>query len=100
MTIDEIISAVEKFDYKPGYRIDAKHDHDGWVMLRIIAYVPDSRGRTGDIKVAQVMPVMSEVIVDLEALKWMVHGLCQSLESHEIDEWLRFSGELVKDPHQ
>lgn len=101
MKVEEIITAIHRFRYKPGYRIEAMPGSmPGWVSLRISAHVPYSRGPSRDIEVQQVREVVSEAVYNLEVLKVFVRELVQGFECHESDEWLRFGGELVSDPHQ
>lgn len=99
MNYDEIIAALTKFDYKPGYEIEVQSSGTGWVMLGMTASVPDSRGRQGSIHVFQSIQVRSSTL-SLDFLKYVVRELCDQFEQHEIDEWLRYDGELIKDPHQ
>lgn len=36
---------------------------------------------------------------DQEFISWMVHTI-RMMEEHETDEWLRYKGELINDPHK
>lgn len=37
---------------------------------------------------------------DEKALQWWMRDIVRALEDHETDEWLRYNGELLNDPHK
>lgn len=45
------------------------------------------------------IPPMFHAGDDLLFVEWMVHQI-KGFEDHETDEWLRYKGELINDPHK
>lgn len=124
-----LLLELRDYQYKPGWTFEliqrGRADQyaftpfgGGPYWIRITARFPDSRwqpdaakGQTE--KDRPVVPVTSEQPVwdplwlcadeDLErnakTFEAMLRGMIRNVEEHEIDEWFRRGGQLVRDPH-
>lgn len=107
--------------YKPGYELTLVHpvqnqlrDHDGTMLqlfgdvaremfsyLHLRCYIPDSTKPPHELTLIQFQMAVLPSIEDLSET-FLYHWRRQFFtifEEHEVDEWLRHNGELVKDPH-
>ena len=115
---------LSQFSYKPGWQFDLhRRPEVGGVMLTISLMVEDSRrgpnqipryremtltaGEPFRIERDDLIPISGSYVVDRYAtegrdedrfLRWL-HSRITSVERHETDEWFRFKGRLVHDPH-
>lgn len=105
---------IENFTYKPGYeltlvvpevaRIDGMSlfpDGTQPAILHIRCYVPDSTRPPHDPTLIQFQALIPPYMEDREE-RVKLHYLREILrefEMHELDEWFRYKGELVNDPH-
>ena len=113
-------SLIENFSYKPGYELHLsvpeisyiKADNgerlslheDGvapYAHLNIRCYIPDSTRPPHDLTLIQFQAMIPRYMEDQEE-KVKLHYLREILrefEMHEVDEWSRYKGKLVNDPH-
>lgn len=86
--------------YKPGWKF--QHEVDTWRdVLVITAVFPDARdpGRICDFTMRRTIPGYLQAHPSEEAyLGWLAEQL-REIEFHEISEFLRYKGALVRDPH-
>jgi hypothetical protein len=113
------VQFFKNFSYKPNFAF-AVESNIGldrlYPKVRITMMVPDSRiplpenehvhalNVTGVRKNIPLIPIMLDVSLgpyhsDEYALEFMRFNI-REMEDHEIDEWIRFKGELVNDPHK
>lgn len=118
-------TVIAELSYKPEWTFTIDLDRRiGVVSLYTKFYAPDSRlserryviredveflcGKCGERRQATALcPVRGKQIIPnsiLESrnektfLRWLKYVI-DTIEHHEIDEWFRFRGELVNDPH-
>lgn len=102
---------LARYRYKPNVRVEVYEDvsTNRWadriaLVLKLTAWVEDSRGGGTYVEVTSLL-VLDGWRLDVEeperrrVFREMLHGQLQSLELHELDEWFRYDGELVNDPH-
>lgn len=95
-------------DYKPGYEIRAEPGPlGGTVLVQVIANnIPNSRkiGDTTTVYNSDEIDVANAAMMSTEELVRYVQSQLKNLfinmELHEIDEWFRWDGGIVRDPHQ
>jgi 5-methylcytosine-specific restriction endonuclease McrA len=101
----DVAAVIEGITYKPGWRLSVTRRQDylfggspGVNLLRITAEVPDARhpGRTTTVTADNFIP--EYVDSEEHLLRWVRHALTQ-VELHERDEFFRYQGDLVNDPH-
>ncbi len=99
MTKDEALAVLNGMTYKPGrtFQIQDQGDH---ILLRISWVGADARRPapcTTNVLYTCVVPysdVWTAEGVKQHLLLWL-----RRLERHELDEWLKFDGERLTDPH-
>lgn len=102
----------KNFSYKPNCEFDYTHDIDfDRHRLVITMRVPDSRRPLpksefdvmGRKQVIPLVPINKTVMLGPwhgeEYAKDHIRFHIRDMEDHEIDEWFRYKGELVFDPH-
>lgn len=93
---------LETMTYKPTYSFEIV-DINGSDVLRITMSTHDSRpDEAPPLSIPVDFPVpewLPENAADIEWRNWL-HLKIYWCELHESDEWLRFDGELYRDPHK
>jgi hypothetical protein len=97
MTQLEMLRFVSDFTYKPGYEIDLEvRGFLPYLMVRFEA--PSSRTEPGDTAHVKIeIPIFEEQTED--SFRALIKRMIIGAELHECDEWLRYKGELIFDPH-
>ena len=102
MDAEQVIKDIDykpgwSFEYKPGVSVGSQ---EAWPMLHITARVPNARG-PGEIEFVVKRLIPDFVMADSAAmlLEW-VKTQIQGAEFHEVDEFFKYKGRLVDDPHQ
>jgi hypothetical protein len=106
---------LREYAYKPGFEMEVPPPRASAgfrgveYLLRMTMLVPDSRRR--DMRMS---PVVSMCIIDAKLLDGSIRAYAEGraklferivwtqlrdLEMHELDEWFRYRGKLVDDPH-
>lgn len=101
MNLDELNEVMAEVTYKPGWTLDLGQENWG-VVLTMRMTVPDSTTYAHEpVEVVSRSPVdlwwLSRLDRD-QFLNWLFHEIMR-MERHEAQEWFRFAGELVDDPH-
>jgi hypothetical protein len=97
---ESVERTVSRFTYKPGCRFVVGQRYEG-IDISLHAKVPDA------LNPKTVIPVHIWRTLDRwqclrftdAEVKFTVQSLVREFELHEIDEWLKFDGEHVRDPH-
>ena len=99
------VAFLADFSYKPNFefKIDSGLDF-GVPMIEMIMWAPDSRSEMNErplIRIVQklALPPWLWGNGEAAAIDWM-HRSIRKMEVLETDEWFRFKGELVFDPHK
>lgn len=95
---EQLRDLLAEFSYKPGwkFRLDDSLIRDEmvlWIEMEVL----DSRGSGHFIPVISRQPIYCQRTVD-QFTRWLCASIRQ-LEEHETDEWFRFRGQLLHDPH-
>lgn len=111
--VDNWEDFFKNFSYKPNWEFDYAHDIDfDRKRVVITMRVPDSRAPLPDVeqlrwgvrKTIPLVPITKSVRLDPwhgeEYAKHLMRSHIREMEDHEIDEWFRYKGELVFDPHK
>lgn len=92
---------LENFAYKSDFEIyhqyNIDYDED---LIGMELHVIDSRGSGKMIRVVRRDPVPRFSDIGEQGALKMLHLMIHALEAHEIDEQIRYRGELVFDPHE
>jgi hypothetical protein len=96
---------ADRVKYKPGWKIEMQRPLSvttNDLQLMVLASFPNSCGSTPPtVQVAQsvFLPLEAwERMEDEVQLEWIRHAVW-SLERHEADEWFKYMGTVVNDPH-
>lgn len=106
----------EKIQYKPNVTIAYENvGYLGSERITVTMYVPDSRDprnlAPSQDEVARGLPPRRVPLVPITASyfldpwysedysKHYIRDVLRRMEDHELDEWLRFDGKLLNDPH-
>ena len=113
--LERLRALVSKISYKPNFRIEITTINERGMLtaaVRITAHVVDSTKPvvpvpiTGSaeqpmIKIVTETPAPMLLIEDDEQLiVKMIYHMLREFETHECDEWFRFDGEVIYDPHR
>jgi hypothetical protein len=89
---------------RPGYLSDQNLVNSMHGAGNIIHTNEDGIWRTYDlkpVKIAQCREVPAAMLQNEQLfLHWLVYYLIRILEQHEIDEWARYKGQRLRDPHE
>jgi hypothetical protein len=100
-TLAEVKRALARFTFAPGWDIRVQvSPFYGEFELVIEFFAPNSRDggvREANVRFNSTIP--NYVMQDEEYFGVWFKNALKSLWIHEFDEWLRFDGELVHDPH-
>lgn len=105
MTAEQIIDVISRIEYKPDWRIETYRDttYGGHafdsVLLRIKFKALDSVRKVEEADVVIALDIKSYMFREPKDVVWFVKNAITEAEMHERDEWLRFDGVLVDDPH-
>ena len=100
MTMQEALSIMEGVTYKPGWRIGYTQSSD--VHLLVTLFAPPwadtvNKGNMIELQFSDTFNVAK--MGHRGKLLKAVRRLCHYAECHEADEWLRYDGTMVHDPH-
>lgn len=106
--LERVRSLLKKVTYKPGWEITA--DWDGYpygridpftILLKVACPQPDTvTGEMTTIHHQMAASVFTiEHMKDGDILSYLVARSIHQMEMHEMDEWFKFDGIHVKDPH-
>lgn len=87
------------FGFKPNFLFEYVYEIDFDVeKLHITMRVPNSRDpeKMTSVGSTHILGRWQGEVYARDWIRWAI----RQLENHEIDEWLRFNGELVFDPHK
>lgn len=111
---EEFFSSVT---YKPGFTFEYEYEIDrNWEKVTLTMRVPDSRDienlkplseqKIGWGAEARRIPLIPVTMTNHlppwtteQVAKDYLRFLLRDIEMHELDEWFRFEGKLVNDPH-
>lgn len=104
MTPPEAVAYLQRFTYKPNFTLLFNAERLGGLSVYIKARVPNSRPGAKTLVVSNTARLdMGVTILGREDVeRWLTSWLQAQLEAferHELAEWFRRDGELVKDPH-
>jgi hypothetical protein len=99
----EVLTYLKKFTYKPGYKFSCWVDegHDA-LVLNLVAPVPDSTTidhKEVSIEWTQMVEFRKIYHLPPDYLMDFVKQFFLGWERHEMQEWLRFEGVMLSDPH-
>jgi hypothetical protein len=92
---------LKNFTYRPGYEFRYDYDIDFNIHKIIARFTVEdtyNRGRMIPIVFQHTCPAWDEMGGETRALSYL-RSVCHDLEMHESDEWFRYKGEMVFDPH-
>ena len=107
MTIDQALAIARSMKYKPNWYIRAharrdSHPHDPMGMralvVRMTLRVPDVRDPAAMVEISASHELRDLESFDETAFKLWLHHCVQSMEMHEMDEWLMFGKVRLHDP--
>jgi hypothetical protein len=106
MTRYEIAQHLANMKYKPGVTFGVRQGYgldvlEIWIQAYVddALYVPSPANPNYPkipLRLAECVP---PYVVTLAALKEFMRYLFRKLENHEVDEWFKYDGECVTDPH-
>lgn len=100
---------IDSVTYKPNWKISIIEDIDygiNYVMLQFVFKTKDVSNITNDIIISRTssislltLNVMNE-FSDKEWVNRLLWRVIKEMEIHELDEWLKFKGKCIKEPHK
>lgn len=100
----DMAQVVADFTYKPGVRLELEEDRvrkPYGSILRVHVDTVDTRRlpAINPLELAHQTVVPEECYISEKFAKSFVRQCIRNMELHEMDEWLRYRGELLHDPH-
>ena len=98
-----MLTHLAKITYKPGWEFAVADASDLWlrgtVTIEFRCLVPhrDDTSRMIHISGSVIVP---EYLPDDQFLRWFRHSVITPIELHELDEFFRYDGVRVSDPHK
>jgi len=97
MTKKEIREIVKAITYKEGWVFQCRDSMFDAVEVRVGVKVKDVEAPDKEIVLNQAMLVHEGM--EKERVLMCVCQLVRELEIHEMDEWLKFEGQRINNPH-
>lgn len=112
--LERVRSLLAKITYKPGWVITAfehgvmrepKNEYSFYdptrIYIRILCLQPDTvTGRETEISHHSSLSRYDVAnMKDADVVGYLISNAIRHMELHEMDEWLRFDGVHVRDPH-
>ena len=92
--------ALAIYTYKPGWRFKLDPATDGWFYrLTVERTEPDSRNPGAVVRIQSQRALAPEELAP-DTLPRVLRHVLVDIEVHELDEWLRCDGTLLRDPHE
>lgn len=93
---------IHRVSYKPRVKLEVHRLMEDVATIRVVMIVPDINDPTDNI-VFQFMSSLSLYSIgdmtDCQIVEYFVRGAIREAELHEMDEWLKFDGRCVREPH-
>lgn len=107
MTLDELNKLLAQFTYKDKFKVVT--EPAGWytrpapdtyfLKASVWCLDADGSGKWNFVHTMSTFELRELTDWNEELVKVKVYKLVLSIEEHEINEWLRFDGKHVNDPH-
>lgn len=110
--LERVRGIVKKITYKPGWRFNVASRYFDYqptrpwdidrVIITITAPMPNLNGDGTTVDVIsqkQIECLQLERMKDEDILDYWITHCILDLEKHEMDEWLKFDGFHVREPH-
>lgn len=99
-----------KISYKPGWKINIQdyasatsiNGYDPYIYLILTMFQPNLDRPNEQIKLQfskTIDPYSISRMTDEQIVEYIISGLVREAELHEMDEWLKYDGIHVKEPH-
>jgi hypothetical protein len=103
VTYEELVDRLNRFTYKPGWRMRLERMATGTPYL-LVEFEAENTYRPGEtIKVGfrEPLPPGSSILFSSPGAfdAWLLSRL-DEIERHETREWLKFDGVMIFDPHR
>lgn len=101
MTFEEVETLIKGISYKPGWKIEClrSSSYGPYIDIRIMSGpVPDALGINSFAQPIQSRLLLSDQLPAPFFLQEIFKAI-RVLELHEMDEWLKYQGKWVRDPH-
>jgi hypothetical protein len=103
--LTEMRAMLAKVRYKPGWSFYLKevtpesYYFDGCASVTVFCDVPDTYHPEFTVQISASYPVPYYLPDEEAFLHWLRGYVINAVEQHESDEWFRYEGVLVNDPH-
>jgi hypothetical protein len=98
---DEIKQIIDLITYKPGWMIILEHDQldpDGRLYIQIAAATPDSTNPANVVPWKSAKHYLSPFMCRQEIVGTVYHAI-ERAELHEMNEFFRYKGASIYNPH-
>lgn len=102
MTYAEFEAVVNKFSYKKDCSISCSHGIYDCVQIYMTKNVEDVDGKyPGQIPIRAIDSITYSSLREMNEanVKSLIVEMVKRMELHEMDEWLKFDGDWINDPH-
>lgn len=98
---ERLRSIIADVQYKPGWTFEVTRNEHDYMTLWCKWQVPDvETKRMIDLRFTMVINCWQmEQMKTEDVVNYYVSGLLRNAELHEMDEWFKYKGEHVRDPH-
>ena len=100
MNIQEALSVMAQVTYKPGWRIEYAQQSSVHLTIKLLAPPwPDTMQMGGIVELEFFNTFNVALMRNRGKLLKAIRRLCHQAECHEADEWLKYQGVMVHNPH-
>lgn len=102
MNVQEVRNILNDITYKPNFApITFVFSQGGTYLLQMSCKVQNADGKSDTMIVYSSYGISPGMVtsMDIELLMELVKSMIHDFERHETDEWLKYRGECVTDPH-
>lgn len=105
----DVLRFLGKFTYKPGYKLqfwldgERKSLTEQSIVMNMVVPVPDSTREDQkeiDIVFTQAVDMWALVRGGPDYARHLLSDFILKWERHEMDEWLRYDGRMLNNPHE
>lgn len=97
LTVEDLRNIVSRITYKPNFIIEVFHGDKTYLRIAIIMKVANVQ--SGEIVEISMNEDIDFGFMSSDTFVWYVHGMIHSMEAHECNEWFKFEGSNLVDPH-
>jgi len=95
---------LSKITYKPGWKFELEEERTthhlyNLMYFRLTTKQPSADGSVDHAFLCSTHGISPEAFMDRDHFLMIVEHAIRDAEMHEVDEWLKYDGKHIRDPH-